>query len=137
MLPPAEGRLRKPALLLCGVVRRLEILVQASHRRDLMITIKDVGNVILYLGGLCLALGAIGVVLRFAVVRPLKSLIDDRIEAVQASTKAVQETADQVHAEVSPDHGHSMKDTINRTEIKLDALTQRFEDHLRTHGITP
>jgi hypothetical protein len=35
-----------------------------------------------------------------------------------------------VQAEVSPNHGASMKDAVDRTERKLDAMVRRFEDHL-------
>ncbi|MGW5259704.1 hypothetical protein ACWEQG_01935 [Microbispora sp. NPDC004025] len=103
-------------------------------------TIRDLGDAILYAGALAAALAAIGVVARWAVLRPLKKWIAEQIgqvkqgtAAVQETAQAVQATADKVHAEVSPNHGHSLKDHVIRTETKLDALTQRFEDHLANH----
>lgn len=103
-------------------------------------TIRDVGDVILYLGAIATALVAIGALLRWAVVRPIKKWITEQISpvrqttaAVQKNTQAVKETADRVHAEVTPNHGGSLKDVVTRTELKVDVLTQRFDDHLINH----
>jgi len=42
-----------------------------------------------------------------------------------------------VQAEVSPNQGASMFDTVNRIEYKLDAVVVRYEDHLVLgHGAT-
>ena len=84
---------------------------------------KDVGDVILYAGGVATALAAIGALLRYLVLRPLQRWI----------TEQVKQPVDAVHAEMSPDHGHSLRDAVNRTEAKVDALGQRFEDHLINH----
>ncbi|MFD0883720.1 hypothetical protein ACFQ08_04010 [Streptosporangium algeriense] len=96
-------------------------------------TIRALGDLVVYLGAVAAALAAIGVVVRWAVVRPLKKWVAEQVGMVRESTAAVQETADKVHAEVSPNHGQSLKDTVNRTESKIDMLTQRFDDHLRNH----
>lgn len=96
-------------------------------------TVRDVGDIILYLGAVATALVAIGALLRWVIVRPLKSWITEQISPVKQSTAAVQETADKVHAEVSPDHGRSLKDHVVRTEAKVDTLTKRFDDHLINH----
>lgn len=106
-----------------------------------MITIRDVGDALIYLGAIAAALGAITVVVKWAVVQPLKTMIRTEVRQVREQTteikqKAdkVQETADRVHAEVSPNHGHSLKDAVTRTEHAVNALTRRFEDHLLTHS---
>lgn len=96
-------------------------------------TVRDVFDVVLYLGALATALAAIGVVGRWVIVRPLKKWIAEQIRPVRQTTQAVQETADKVHAEVTPDHGGSLKDVVTRTELKVDVLTQRFDDHLLNH----
>lgn len=44
--------------------------------------------------------------------------------------KQVAEPMAAVHKEVSPDHGASMKDAVNRTEQAVNELTRRFDDHL-------
>jgi hypothetical protein len=47
----------------------------------------------------------------------------------------VSEPLGRVEMEVSPDHGMSMKDAVDRTERAVEELGRRFEDHLRTgHG---
>ncbi len=96
-------------------------------------TFRDLGDIILYLGGVATALAAIWLVLRWAVLRPLKRWIGEQIRQVKQGTEAVQETANAVKAEVTPNHGNSLKDAVTRTEIKLDALTRRFDDHLINH----
>ncbi|MEV0968526.1 hypothetical protein [Microtetraspora glauca] len=96
-------------------------------------TVRSLGDLIIYSGTVAAALAAIGAIVRWVVLRPLKKWIAEQIRKVQQSTQAVQETADKVHAEVSPNHGHSLKDTVVRTEVKVDLLTKRFEDHLTNH----
>lgn len=105
-----------------------------------MITVREVGDVILYLGAVATALVAIGALLRWAIVRPIKKWITEQISpvrqtavAVEKNTQAVMETADKVHAEVTPNHGGSLKDVVTRTELKVDVLAQRFDDHLINH----
>lgn len=84
---------------------------------------KDVGDVILYAGGIATALAAIGVLLRYIVVRPMRKWIVEQVK----------QPVDAVHAEMSPDHGHSLRDAVNRTEHKVDTLARRFDDHLINH----
>lgn len=86
------------------------------------IDIKTVGDVVLYLGGVAAALGAIGVVLRFAVLNPLKRWI----------TEQVGNPVQEIRHEVTPDHadpGSSMKDDLAGVREGLDALNK----HLTTH----
>lgn len=35
--------------------------------------------------------------------------------------------------ELSPNHGSSIKDTVHRTERKVDALGERLDEHIRNH----
>lgn len=86
-------------------------------------TVRDIGDVIIYAGTVAAALAAIGALLRYIVLRPLKTWI----------TEQIKQPVDAVHAEMSPDHGHSLRDAVNRTEGKVDSLTLRFEDHLINH----
>jgi hypothetical protein len=44
--------------------------------------------------------------------------------------KQVSEPMRRVEMEVSPDHGLSMKDAVDRTEQAVLHLARRFEDHL-------
>lgn len=85
--------------------------------------LKDIGDFLIYLGAIAAALTAIGVLLRFTVVRPLMNKLKEEL---------IPKT-NVIHAEVTPNHGSSMKDQITRTETKLDALEQRFADHLVNH----
>ena len=94
------------------------------------VTIKNLGDAVIYLGAVAAALAAIGVVARFAVLRPLKSWIREQIQPVMHETR---DAANAVQAEVSPNHGHSIKDVVDRTERKVDTLGERFDDHLRNH----
>ena len=84
---------------------------------------KDLGDWVIYLGAIATALAAIGLLLRYLVVRPMKRWIAEQVK----------EPVDAVHAEMSPDHGHSLRDAVNRTEVKVDTLARRFDDHLINH----
>ena len=44
--------------------------------------------------------------------------------------RQVSEPLGLVQAEVTTNHGASMKDAVDRTERAVQALTRRFEDHL-------
>ncbi len=85
--------------------------------------LKDLGDFLIYLGAIAAALAAIGVVLRFVVVRPLMNKL--KAELIPKTNT--------IHAEVTPNHGSSMKDQITRTETKLDTLEKRFSDHILNH----
>lgn len=96
-------------------------------------TVKHLGDVVIYLGAIAVALTAMGVLLRRLVVMPLKHWLKEQISQTRNAVEAVQETANAVHAEVTPNHGSSLKDAVTRTEIKVDALAQRFADHIDHH----
>ena len=44
--------------------------------------------------------------------------------------RQVAEPLGKVQAEVTTNHGASMKDAVDRTELAVAALTRRFDDHL-------
>lgn len=85
--------------------------------------VRTVGDALIYLGYLAAALAAIGVVVRVAVVRPLQKWLREQIKPQLA----------EVHAEVTPNHGGSMKDAVGRIETAQKTLAARFEDHLSNH----
>lgn len=101
------------------------------------ITIKNLGDIVIYLGALAAALAAIGVVGRYTVLQPLKRWMREQIQPTIRETRdTASETLDAanaVQAEVSPDHGRSIKDTVDRIDRRVDTLGQRFDDHLLTH----
>jgi hypothetical protein len=40
---------------------------------------------------------------------------------------------DEVHAEVTPNHGSSLKDAVDRTEAAVAELDKRMTEHIRYH----
>lgn len=87
------------------------------------IPLRTIGAAVIYLGMVAGALAAIGVVLRFAVVRPLQKWLREQIRAPLT----------EVHAEVTPNHGGSLKDAVTRIEAAQRAESQRLTDHLTHH----
>jgi hypothetical protein len=87
------------------------------------INLQAVGAAVIYLGMVAGALAAIGVVLRVAVVRPLQKWLREQISPQLA----------EVHAEVTPNHGGSLKDAVTRIEAVQQADVQRLTDHLTNH----
>lgn len=73
-------------------------------------------NTLMLIGGLAGAAAAIGVVLRglWRVNRRIVHIADLVIE-------------------LSPNHGQSVKDTVVRTEEKVDTLAEQFSHHLKDH----
>ncbi|MEU9022351.1 hypothetical protein [Actinomadura sp. NPDC048394] len=91
------------------------------------IDLRDLGGALIYLGYLAGALAAIGVVMRYVVLRwvvlPLKTWLREQIKP----------RLDDVHAEVTPNHGSSLKDAVTRIEQQQHELAQRLTDHLTNH----
>lgn len=88
-----------------------------------MIDVKVIGDVLIYIGAVTASLTAIGIFLRLVVVRPLmRKLRDELIPKTEV-----------IHAEMTPNHGSSMKDQVTRTEVKVEELDKRFSDHLVNH----
>lgn len=83
-----------------------------------MITIRDVGDATLYVGGIAGALAAIGLLVRYTVVRPLKTWI---------STAAA--PARQALDQVKPNGGsqESTRHIIENTADQVAGMTSRLE----------
>jgi hypothetical protein len=96
-------------------------------------TIKHLGDLIIWVGAVAAALTAIGGLFYWVAVRPFRRWLKEQINQTRGAVEAVQETAQAVHAEVTPNHGSSLKDAVTRTEVKVDALAQRFADHIDHH----
>lgn len=88
-----------------------------------MIDLRLIGDTIIYVGAVVLALTALGAFLRVVVVRPLMKKLREEL---------IPQTA-VIHAEMTPDHGNSMKDHVTRTAVKVEELEKRFGDHLVNH----
>ncbi|MBA9002001.1 hypothetical protein [Thermomonospora cellulosilytica] len=101
------------------------------------ITIKDLGDLVIYAGAIAVALTAIGVVARVVVVRPLLRWLRKELQpAVQETRQVATETRDaatKVQAEVSPNGGSSIKDAITRMDAEMQVLSTRLTDHITNH----
>lgn len=86
-------------------------------------TLHDLGDLIIWLGAVAAALTAIALVVRRVVVTPLKNWISEQIR----------EPVTAIRAELSYNHGTSMKDAVHRTELKLDELATRLDTHIGEH----
>lgn len=99
------------------------------------ITIKDLGDVVLYAGALAAALGAIGVLFRYAFLHPLKRWLTEQI------TQRISVPLHTVKSEVTSNGGSSMKDrvgdtkqAVQRLDDKVVTLSERFDRHLENHN---
>jgi HAMP domain-containing protein len=90
-------------------------------------TVRHLGDVLIYLGALAAAVTAIaaalGLAVRFTVVRPLQTWLREQIKA----------PVDAVHAEVTPNHGSSLKDAIDRIETTVEQLRRDLRGHIEHH----
>jgi hypothetical protein len=93
-------------------------------------TILDVEHLLLRLGADALAVSAVGavviVVVRFAVLRPLRDFLDERLDAVNERLASVEN-------ELRFNGGTTMRDAVRRIEHKLDA-TRHDIDRARDHN---
>jgi hypothetical protein len=108
------------------------------------VTIADLKDWVLTLGAVAAALAAIGIVLRVAVVRPLQNWLRDQVAGPVAD----------IHHEVKPDHGGSMREDVtdlrdgvavlqttmdahlketNARGYEIAEIRARLEDHIRNH----
>jgi hypothetical protein len=87
------------------------------------ITLKDAGDFLLYLGGIAAALTAIGLVVRFAVLKPLVNHIKEQVSP----------PLDKVYSEVRHNGGKTMKDQLTSVDKKLTLLSKRLDEHLENH----
>lgn len=92
-------------------------------------TVRDVGNLVVYLGAIAAALTAIGVVFRFAVLRPLRRWAERELRGPMQA----------IGTEVGADsQGPTLKDLILNTSWRMTNLERRFDDHMKNHpGSTP
>ncbi|MFI0406570.1 hypothetical protein [Actinomadura sp. 3N508] len=79
-------------------------------------TIKELGEVVIWVGGVAAAVAAIGFLLRGA----------------WRTNRRFVRIADAV-TELSPNSGHSIKDTVDRIETKVDGLDERLTQHINHH----
>lgn len=79
-----------------------------------------VGDISAWIGA---AIGASGLVT--LATQPLRR-IDRRLHALEDSQ------AD-IAAEMTPNHGSSMRDVVNETRSEVTTMRERFEDHLTYH----
>lgn len=81
-------------------------------------TIAELADFIVKAGAVCGALAAIGLVVMYAFVRPTKNWI----------IRVISNPVGDIHKEVKPNQGTSMKDDITEIRKRMDALT----DNLRS-----
>ena len=86
-------------------------------------TLKDLGDFLIYIGAVAAALAAVGVLIRFVVLKPLVNYLKEQI----------QPPLNKVHDEVNHNHGHSMKDQITSIDKTLSLYTEKFDEHLKNH----
>lgn len=96
-------------------------------------TVKDLSDFVIYAGAFAAALSAIGWLLYRVLWRPFVRTLKDELGATREAAEAGSQTAEAVHAEVTPNSGHSIKDVVDRTERKVDALGRRLADHIDNH----
>lgn len=96
-------------------------------------TIKDLGDLVIYVGAVVAALSAIGYFVYRVGVRPFVRWLRAELGATRQALGETQETTQAVHAEVTPNHGSSMKDSVERIEVTVARLDQRLTDHITDH----
>lgn len=84
------------------------------------IDLKTVGDAVLYLGGLATALAAIVYLVRRAVLHPLKSWIKEQVSGPLRD----------VHHEVTPNSGTTMKDDVTGVRTTVDNLAKHLIAHI-------
>lgn len=105
------------------------------------LTVRELGDLLIYLGALATALVGVGALLRWVVVQPMRRWVGQQIqEQVRGPLEQTASEVGRITAEVHPNHGSSMRDAIDRTEKQVDrterevcVLAQRFDDHLLNH----
>jgi len=93
-----------------------------------MITVRDLGNLVIYAGAVAAALAAIAVVARYVVLQPLKRWL----------AREIRRPVEAIGAEVGADtKGPTLKDALLATSYRVTSLERRFEDHLNNHPGSP
>lgn len=90
-------------------------------------TVRALGELIIWAGAICTALFAIGMLLRVAVVNPLKRNTNAELETVKANVQ-------KVLTEVAPESGVRMSERLYGVELRLGAVENRISDHVITHS---
>lgn len=86
----------------------------------MQIDIKTVGDAVLYLGAVATALIALGVFLRYIVLRPLKRWITEQVVSPVMKVKK----------EMTANSGSSMKDDVTSVRETVDTLTTTLSKHM-------
>lgn len=99
------------------------------------VSVKDAGDFVIYLGAICLAIGALASVIHFLIIRPLKKWVTELVSS------KISQPLDKVKNEVTHNGGSSMKDYVRDTaeqlkqlDLKVNLLAERFDRHLETHS---
>ena len=71
-------------------------------------------------GALTVLVGAVVGLIRVVILRPLTSRMDERVRVVEARLGRRLDTIDD---QLTPSAGRSMRDTLERVEARLDAVT--------------
>jgi hypothetical protein len=91
-------------------------------------TVQDLGDITVAIGGVAISLLAIGALVRWLVLRPLKNWIS------QDFAPKILEPLHAVKDEVTENQGRSLKDAVTRVEARVGTLDKRFGDHITLHG---
>lgn len=84
------------------------------------IDLKTLGDLVLYLGGIATALAAIAFLFRRAVLTPLKTWIKEQVG----------DPVRDIHHEVTPNSGSSMKDDLTGVRETVDNLAKHLTAHI-------
>lgn len=86
-------------------------------------TLRDLGELIIWVGSIAAALLGIGAFLQIVVVKPIK-------RNMNREWTAVKEQTDKLLAEVAPENGVGMSERMKFLEFRIGALETRYSDHL-------
>jgi hypothetical protein len=71
-------------------------------------------------GALTVTVASIVAVVRVLILRPLTARMADQVRVVESRLAG---RLDQIDSELTPRHGSSMRDTLERVEARVDAVT--------------
>jgi F0F1-type ATP synthase membrane subunit b/b' len=87
-------------------------------------TLRDLGELVVWVGAIATALGAIGAFAHFVIVRPLRNALDERIREV---AKPARQTAEQLETKNGITAGEYIEDsarTLHEIRNQLQELTK-------------
>ena len=64
--------------------------------------------------------GAVVALIRVVILRPITSRLDERVRVVE---RQLVDRLDAIDHQLTPAHGRSMRDTLERVEARIDAVT--------------